>query len=91
MKTIVAVAVGGVWLAAIASAASLIYILNRPLVLGPGAAASWHSKVLDTRPERASAEPEVLVIPTLFIVAAPSPVSPASSEGRGVAEMQRAP
>jgi hypothetical protein len=92
-KPIVAVAVGGVWLVAIASAVSLIYILNRPLVLDPGAAASWRAKVLETRPERPSAEPEstVLVIPTIFIVATPWPVSPASSERRGVAEMQKAP
>jgi len=89
-KNVVAVAVGGVWLAAIASAVWLVYALDRPLAFPPGAYLSSHIKVLELRSERLPAEPEsaVLVIPTLFIVAS-RPSTSASPGQRGVAEMQK--
>jgi hypothetical protein len=87
----VAVAVGGIWLAAIASAVLLAFTLNRPLVLRPVASEPWRAKVLETRTERPSAEDEsaFLEMPTLFVVAAPSAPSPSSSGGQGIAEMQK--
>jgi hypothetical protein len=91
-KQIVAVAVGGIWLAAISSAAVLVYALNRPPVLSADARAPRPAKMLEMRPGRPAAETvesSVLEIPTVTIVGYLSPpATPASSTRRGVAEMQ---
>jgi hypothetical protein len=87
-KQSIAIAVGGVWLAALASAALLTYTLDRAVVLRPEALTSHRAKVVEMRPERPYVDPEstVLMIPTMFIIAAPPLATPGH---RGIAEMQK--
>jgi hypothetical protein len=90
-KQIVAAAAGGVWLAAIASAATLVYTLNRSPVPRTVVAPPWSSRVLEIRPERRSAGPELIIeMPTMFVTARPPGAPSASTPSRGVAEMQPA-
>jgi hypothetical protein len=88
-KRIVAAVAGGVWLAAIGSAAALTYTLDRPIVLvhtssSQAATTQSPTQLLEAAQEETTIDPSALVMPEAIIVGNPSSARP------GVAEMQGA-
>jgi len=88
-KRIIAAIAGGVWLAAIGSAAALAYAIDRPVVLvqttsSRAVTARGQSQLLEAADEEATIDPSALEMPGATIVGYPS------STQLGVAEMQGA-
>jgi hypothetical protein len=88
-KRIIAAIAGGVWLAAIGSAAALTYAIDRPVVFVPttssrAVAARGQSQLAETADEQATIDQSAMEMPGATIVGYPP------STQLGVAEMQGA-
>jgi hypothetical protein len=94
-KRIVAAIAGGVWLAAIGSAAVVTYAIHRPVVLGHAtssraATARSHTELLEAAEDETTVDSLAMEMPGATIVGYLSTLPPALSTRLGVAEMQGA-